>query len=106
MMMLTITTPPPALAPLHQAMAVIQAEQPVPATLWGMALELLLTRRIWPCVHTAGYWLEGDGTAGFDFLIVRLGDRDVCGCKAFRRRGGICAHTLALEVYRRLQDAP
>jgi hypothetical protein len=106
MMMTTTTTTLPALAPLRQAMAAIQAEQSVPATLWGWALELVLTRRIWPSVHVAGHWLEGDGTAGFDYLIVRLGDRDVCGCKAFRRRGGVCMHTLALELYRRLQDAP
>ena len=100
-----MAAPPPALAPLRQAMAAIAAEQPVPATLWSWALELLLTRRIWPCVHTASWWLEGEGT-GFDYLLVRTGEGTVCGCKAYRRRGGMCAHALAVALWERLQNGP
>jgi hypothetical protein len=103
--MLSTTTTPPALVPLRQAMAAIEAEQPVPATLWPWALELVLTRQIWPCAHLEGYWLQGDSPHG-DYILVRLGDGYLCGCKAHRRRGGLCAHSLAVALHERLRDAP
>jgi hypothetical protein len=99
------TTTPPALAPLRAIVATLQAARPETATLWTWPLELLLTRRIWPAVHLEGYWLEGEGT-GFDYLLVRTGDGYLCGCKAYRRRGGVCAHALAVELWERLQEAP
>jgi hypothetical protein len=103
-MMMTTTTPP-ALAPLRAIVAALQAEQPATATLWPWALELVLTRQIWACTHLDGWWLEGDGT-GFDYVLVRIEGGYLCGCKAHRRRQGLCAHALAVALWERLRDAP
>jgi hypothetical protein len=96
---------PVPLALLRQAVADLQAARPEVATIVPAALELLATRRFWPSTRPVGWWIAGRA-ADQDYIVVRVDGMDLCGCKQFVPRGGYCRHVVALELYRRLQDAP
>ena len=96
---------PPALVALRWAVADLQTEHPELTTIVPAALELLATRRFWPSTRPVGWWIAGRA-ADHDYIVVCVDGVDLCGCKQFVPRGGYCRHVVALELYRRLQDAP